>query len=226
MPFRFFICSLLLSSLLACNTEHPDHSEIQTSIDSVSYALGTDIARHYQEQGFTLNADLIYQGFRDRNNNDSLKLTDGEIQLILEYYAAQLNVESQDALEQIARENQALQRDFLNQNQLKEGVNILPSGLQYKVLKEGSGEPPKIDRSVQVDYTGRLLNGEVFTPPGVRDLQLSEMLPGLQEALTLMRPGDHWEVYIPSELAWGDQSRSQIPPNSLLIFDLKMLKIL
>lgn len=226
MTFRLFIFFTLLSSLIACNSEHPDNSKIQTSIDSVSYALGTDIARHYLEQGFTLNSDLIYQGFRDKSNNDSLKLTNGEIQLILEYYASQLNVENQDALDQKARENQALQRDFLNQNQLKEGVKILPSGLQYKVLENGNGEPPKLDQNVQVDYTGKLLNGDIFTPPGVRDLQLSEMLPGLQEALTLMRPGDHWEVYIPSDLAWGNQSRSQIPPNSLLIFDLKMLKIL
>lgn len=226
MIFRLFIFSLLLSFLIACNSEHPNNSNIQTSIDSVSYALGTDIARHYQDQGFTLNSDLIYQGFRDKSNNDSLKLTRVEIQRILEYYASQLNVDNPDAYEQKARENRALQRDFLNQNLLKEGVNILPSGLQYKVIQEGSGEPPKLNHEVKVDYSGRLLNGEVFTPPGVRDLQLSEMLPGLQEVLTLMRPGDHWEVYIPSELAWGDQSRSQIPPSSLLIFDLKMIKIL
>lgn len=212
--------------MFGCNPAHPDNSQIQTSIDSVSYALGTDIARHYLDQGFSLNPDLIYQGFRDRSKNDSLKLTQDEIQLILEYYASQLNVENQDAFEQQARENQALQKDFLNQNQLKEGVSILPSGLQYKVLENGEGDPPQIDHVVRVDYSGRLLNGDIFTQPGVRDLQLSEMLPGLQETLTLMRPGDHWEVYIPSDLAWGAQSRSQIPPHSLLIFNLKMLEIL
>lgn len=226
MVFRFLIFFGLISSLFGCNSAHPDNSQIQTSIDSVSYALGTDIARHYLDQGFSLNPDLIYQGFRDRSKNDSLKLTQDEIQLILEYYASQLNVDNQDAFEQQARENQALQKDFLNQNQLKEGVSILPSGLQYKILENGEGNPPQIDQVVRVDYTGRLLNGDIFTPPGVRDLQLSEMLPGLQETLTLMKPGDHWEVYIPSNLAWGEQSRSQIPPNSLLIFNLKMLEIL
>jgi len=226
MQFRLFIFTFLLSSLNACNSEHPDNSEIQTSIDSVSYALGTDIARHYLDQGFSLNPDLIYQGFKDKSNNDSLKLSQDKIQLILEYYASQLNVDNPDALEQKARENQALQRDFLTQNQLQDGIQILASGLQYKVLESGEGDPPQIDHTVRVDYTGSLLNGDVFSPPGVRDLKLSEILPGLQEALTLMRPGDHWEVYIPSDLGWGKQARSQIPPNSLLIFDLKMLQIL
>ena len=226
MLHRLALLIFLTFGLFACKSEHPDNAQIKTSIDSVSYALGADIARHYMDQGLSLNSNLIYQGFRDKYQKDSLKLSDEQIEMILDFYAAQLNGDNQEALEQKARVNQNLQRDFLSQNELKEDVTTLASGLQYKVLEEGEGDPPQIDNTVQVDYQGRLLNGEVFTPPGIRELELSEMIPGLQEALTLMKPGDHWELYIPSELAWGEESRSQIPPNSLLIFDLKVLQIL
>lgn len=225
MTVRLYIFSLLLVALWSCNKPHPSSTSIQTEVDSVSYALGADISRHYQEQGLNLNPDLIYQGFRDKSTNASLEIGEQEIEEILTLYANKIEQKKQEALEKLAQENLAEQQRFLEENQEKEGIILLPSGLQYKILEKGVGKPPNLDNRVLVSYEGKLLNGDLFTPAGERDLQLSEMIPGLQEALTLMRPGDRWELYVPSELAWGTQSRSQIPPNSLLIFDLKVIQI-
>ena len=195
-------------------------------MDSVSYALGADIARHYKDLGLELNPDLLYQGFQDKYKNSPLKLEEEDIENILDYYASKYGSEGTEGLVEISQENQIIQEDFLEKNQAEEDINTLASGLQYRIISEGEGSPPQIDNLVQVDYEGRLLNGEVFTPKGVRELQLSEMIPGLQEALTLMKPGDHWELFVPSELAYGKDARSEVPPNSLLIFDLKVLQIL
>ncbi|MEM6802857.1 MAG: FKBP-type peptidyl-prolyl cis-trans isomerase N-terminal domain-containing protein [Bacteroidota bacterium] len=195
-------------------------------MDSVSYALGADIARHYIDLGLELNPDLLYQGFQDKYKNIPLKLQEEEIENILDYYASQFGAEGSENLQALSQENQVIQEDFLKKNQEDDEVNTLASGLQYRIISEGDGNPPQIDNLVQVDYEGRLLNGEVFTPKGVRELQLSEMIPGLQEALTLMKPGDHWELFVPSDLAYGEDARFEVPPNSLLIFDLKVLQIL
>ncbi|MEL6853236.1 MAG: FKBP-type peptidyl-prolyl cis-trans isomerase, partial [Bacteroidota bacterium] len=154
------------------------------------------------------------------------KLSEEEMKALIKGFTDKLRAEHRAEMQKIASTNQKLEEEFLSENRTKSEVQELPSGLQYKVLGQGSGTSPKLDQVVKVNYEGRMLNGTVFTPRGEREIDLTATLLGLQEALTLMRPGDHWEVYVPAKMAWGEAERGPVTPNSLLIFDLELLEIL
>ena len=119
---------------------------------------------------------------------------------------------------------------FLAANAKKPGVKVLPSGLQYKVLKTGTGASPKATDTVKVHYHGTLTNGEKFDSSVERgepaEFPVNRVIPGWTEALQLMKPGDKWQLVIPSDLAYGPQGRPPvIPPNSVLLFDVELLEV-
>jgi FKBP-type peptidyl-prolyl cis-trans isomerase FklB len=115
---------------------------------------------------------------------------------------------------------------FLAANAKKPGVFTRPDGLQFKILHNGFGKRPGLTDTVKVYYTGQLINGEVFdgTSPGLpASFKVNSVIPGWIEALVLMREGDHWQLVIPSHLAYGDEGKSTIPPNQALVFDIQLL---
>jgi FKBP-type peptidyl-prolyl cis-trans isomerase len=118
---------------------------------------------------------------------------------------------------------------FLAANAKKPGVNVRPSGLQYSIIKNGFGKRPGVFDSVDVNYTGTLINGKVFdkTEPGMpANFVVNRLIPGWTEALTLMREGDHWQLVIPAGLAYGSRAMGGvIPPNQTLVFDLELMKV-
>ena len=120
---------------------------------------------------------------------------------------------------------------WLAENAKKEGVKVTPSGLQYKVLKEGNGEVPKASDEVEVIYEGRMLDGTVFDATskhhGVKTdkFNAGRLIKGWTEALTMMPVGSKWEIYVPQELAYGERGAGQIPPYSTLVFDLELVSI-
>ena len=120
---------------------------------------------------------------------------------------------------------------FMAQNALTEGVQTLPSGVQYKVLKSGpnGGQHPTPEDMIKVHYEGKLLNGEVFDS-SYKDgkpvtFQLKNLIPGWIDALQAMKPGDQWEIYVPPRLGYGDRQSGPIPPNSVLVFKLELLAV-
>jgi FKBP-type peptidyl-prolyl cis-trans isomerase FklB len=118
---------------------------------------------------------------------------------------------------------------FLAANKTKEGVKTLPSGLQYKVLKNGTGKTPKATDSVKAHYAGTLLNGTEFDSSIKRGeptvFPVNGVIPGWIEALQLMKTGSKWQLFIPSELAYGERGQQSIPPNSVLIFEVELIGI-
>lgn len=120
-------------------------------------------------------------------------------------------------------------KKFLEENAKKEGVKTTASGLQYKVITEGTGEKPTKDSNVKVHYTGTLIDGTKFDSSVDRgepaEFGLSQVIPGWTEGLQLMTPGSKYQLFIPAELAYGENSRAPIPPNSVLIFDVELLEI-
>ena len=128
-------------------------------------------------------------------------------------------------------ENAKAGRVYLEENAKKEGVKVLESGLQYKVEKEGTGATPKATDKVRVHYTGRTIDGKVFDSSEQRgtpaEFGVNQVIPGWVEALQLMKEGDRWQLTIPSDLAYGERGAGEsIPPNSTLIFDVELLKVL
>lgn len=192
-------------------------------MDKVSYALGMSIGHQLQQMNATdLNIDDFAQAITDVFNGDA-KLSDAEAQ------AAVQDFFSRKAEEQ-AKAAKAEGENFLAENAKKEGVKTLPSGLQYKVLREGDGRRPSATDKVECHYEGTLINGEVFDSSYRRGetatFGLNQVIKGWTEGLQLMQEGAKYRFFIPYNLAYGEHGAGQsIPPYAALIFDVELIKV-
>ena len=192
-------------------------------MDKVSYALGMSIGHQLQQMNATdLNIDDFAQAITDVFNGDA-KLSDAEAQ------AAVQDFFSRKAEEQ-AKAAKAEGENFLAENAKKEGVKTLPSGLQYKVLREGDGRKPSATDKVECHYEGTLINGEVFDSSYSRGetatFGLNQVIKGWTEGLQLMQEGAKYRFFIPYNLAYGEHGAGQsIPPYAALIFDVELIKV-
>ena len=192
-------------------------------MDKVSYALGMSIGHQLQQMNATdLNIDDFAQAITDVFNGDA-KLSDAEAQ------AAVQDFFSRKAEEQ-AKAAKAEGENFLAENAKKEGVKTLPSGLQYKVLREGEGRKPSATDKVECHYEGTLINGEVFDSSYRRGetatFGLNQVIKGWTEGLQLMQEGAKYRFFIPYNLAYGEHGAGQsIPPYAALIFDVELIKV-
>ena len=207
---------------------------LSTNLDSASYALGFMQASQLKGQfGFDMNASLIAQGCSDVMGGDpeAPKLDDTELQAVLAKFDAQIQEKMTALRAEEGKKNREEGESFLAANKTKEGVKATDSGLQYKVLKSGSGATPKSTDVVRVHYEGRLLNGEVFDtsrkgPGEPIEFRLNGVIRGWTEGLQLMKVGETFQFYIPDTLAYGPMgSGPQIGPNATLIFDVELLDI-
>ena len=184
--------------------------------------LGKDM----KSKGVDLNTDTFIRGFRDGITGAKPALSDQEAQAVMD----SLNRELAEKRKVELAKSAAQEETFLAQNKQKPGVKTLPSGLQYKVLKEGSGVDPTLYDTVTVQYRGTLLDGTEFDGSYKRNkpatFQVSAVIPGWSEALQLMTPGAKWQFFIPSKLAYGQAGvEGTIPPNATLIFEVELISI-
>lgn len=192
-------------------------------MDKVSYALGMSIGHQLQQMNATdLNIDDFAQAITDVFNGDA-KLSDAEAQVAVQDFF------SRKAEEQ-AKAAKAEGENFLAENAKKEGVKTLPSGLQYKVLREGDGRKPSATDKVECHYEGTLINGEVFDSSYRRGetatFGLNQVIKGWTEGLQLMQEGAKYRFFIPYNLAYGEHGAGQsIPPYAALIFDVELIKV-
>ena len=193
-------------------------------IEKVSYSLGVSIARNLVSQGLTeLNIKEFSEALNDVFGKQKTKIDDQEVINILNTYFAELQ----------AKKHAGAKADgeaFLKANKEKEGVVTLPSGLQYQVLTEGSGEKPTLSSNVTTHYHGTTIDGNVFDSSVQRgqpaSFPVSGVIKGWTEALQLMPVGSKWRLFIPSELAYGERGAGDaIGPHSTLIFDVELLGI-
>ncbi len=193
-------------------------------MDKISYALGMSMASNLMNSGIReLNIDSFVKAFTEIMNNTPPSMSPEEANQILQEY---FNKQQNDMLDK----NREAGKTFLSENSDKEGVKTLPSGLQYLVLAEGSGAKPKATDKVKCHYHGTLIDGTVFDSSIQRGqpavFGVNQVIKGWVEALQLMKVGSNWRLFIPSELAYGEQGAgSSIEPNSTLIFDVELLSI-
>lgn len=156
-------------------------------------------------------------------------MTDEEIRTELTNFQKELAQKQADMEKALAEKNKTEGEAFLAQNKTKEGIVVLESGLQYKILKAGEGAKPTEENTVQVNYQGTLIDGTVFDSSIKRgqplDLPLKNIIRGWKEALQLMPVGSKWQLFIPAELAYGTQGAGPIGPNAVLIFEVDLLSI-
>lgn len=198
--------------------------------DRASYIIGLNLGRSLKSQEIPVSTDLIVQGLRDGLGSGQALLSDEEIQAAMQNFQQEMLAKQQEKSKALAAKNQKEGDDFLAKNKARPEVKSTASGLQYEVVKEGTGATPKATDQVTVHYKGTLLDGTVFDSSYERNepatFGVNQVIPGWVEALQLMKAGSKYKVYIPSALAYGETGAGpQIGPNSTLVFEIELLSV-
>src|SRR5438067_6483210 len=193
--------------------------------DKASYAIGLNVGFNFKRQNVDVNQDAFSAGFRDAVSGKKPLLSEQEVRDTMMAFEKDM----QQKLSETAQKNAGEAEKFLAANKTKEGVKTTASGLQYKVMKDGSGAQPKSSDTVTVNYRGTLTDGTEFDSSYKRGqpatFAVSGVIKGWTEALQLMKVGSKYQLFIPPSLAYGDQGRPGIPPNSLLIFEVELMDV-
>jgi FKBP-type peptidyl-prolyl cis-trans isomerase FklB len=198
--------------------------------DKISYSVGVDIGNSLKNLPVSVNLDLVVRGINDVLSASKLLMTEQEIRETMTVLQKELMDRYTEQMKVIGEKNKKEGELFLAVNKKKEGVITLPSGLQYRVLKAGTGKTPTDDDTVTVHYRGILTDRTEFDSSYRRGqpatFAIKGVLPGWREALKLMQEGAKWEIFIPPNLAYGERGAgSLIGPNATLIFEVELISI-
>lgn len=199
--------------------------------DQLGYSYGYVMGRTNADTLKDINLDTFIQGIKEGSSGQKASLTDEEMAKALSQYKQRSEAKQMLEFKKIADENLKIGTAFLDNNAKQSGVITLPSGLQYSILQQGSGKAPSAKSKVSVNYEGRLLDGTVFDSSFARneavEFQVSQVISGWTEGLQLMKEGAKYRFFIPAKLAYGEIGAGDaIEPNSTLIFDVELLKVL
>ncbi len=202
---------------------------IQNRKDKLSYAFGVDLARDLKRQRNGLNVDLVMRALTDAIADKKLLMTDEEVTATLKTFDQERKQDLEHAKNMLADKNKKAGQEFFAKNLRREGIVTLPSGLQYKVLKQGDGKTPTLDDKVVCNYRGTLLDGKEFDSSYKKNqpstLPVKGLIKGWSEALQLMPVGSKWQLFIPPQLGYGDRMVGGIAPNAMLIFEVELISI-
>ncbi len=204
-------------------------SELQTQKDKFSYALGMNIGTSLHRQSVPVDPELVIRGLKDSVAGGQTLLTEEEARAAIMEVQNEMRKQQQEKMQALGEANKKDGEAFLAANKTKEGVVTLPSGLQYTILQAGTGPKPTTADSVTVNYRGTLVNGTEFDSSYKRGqpatFPVTGVIKGWTEALQLMPVGSKWQIFIPSDLAYGERGPGEIGPNATLIFEVELLKI-
>jgi FKBP-type peptidyl-prolyl cis-trans isomerase FklB len=212
-------------------------STIKDDKDKISYSLGVDIGRTLQRFQLDLNETALAQGIADVLGNKPMAMTDQALQETLQAFQQKMVQKQQEAMSKkqeemkgVAEKNKTDGKKFLEDNAKKAGVKTTASGLQYRVIKEGSGDKPKDTDVVEANYRGTTIDGKEFDSSAKHgnssSFPVNGVIKGWSEALKMMSVGAKWELYVPSDLAYGDEGAGDdIAPGSTLVFEVELLNI-
>jgi FKBP-type peptidyl-prolyl cis-trans isomerase FklB len=201
----------------------------KTEMDKLSYIIGTQIGENLKKAEIDVNLELLMQGIKDTLQGREPALSQAEMQKVYSDWQQRMRAKQLAKQKKEAAENLAAGTAFLEANKAKQGVKVLPSGLQYKVITEGTGNTPTADDTVKTNYRGTFIDGTEFDSSYKRnrpaEFHVKRVIKGWTEALQLMKEGGKWELYIPANLAYGERPRPGIPPNSTLVFEIELIEI-
>ena len=225
LRFSKLLMTILLAPMAATAAQG-----LETLEQKASYSFGVDFAKRLKQQGIDLDIKALNRGIEDQASGSKLAFEEGEMNQFKAEYTQQLRARLQQPQQALAAKNLEAGKKFLAENAKKDGVVTTASGLQYKVIKSGDGPTPKAEDTVTTHYRGTLIDGREFDSSYSRgqptSFPVKGVIKGWTEALQLMKVGDKWELYIPSDLAYGQAQRSElIQPNSTLVFELELLGI-
>ena len=232
MKLRFLAATVAALTLVGGTAVAQDTS---TEQGQLSYALGYDLGRNLAESGEQINVETVIQALRDGHARRDPTVPIEQLRTAVENMQERQMARAQQAFNQASAENKTKSDAFLAQNRAQSGVQTLASGVQYRVIENGSGDRPSAESELQVNYKASLPNGPTFIDTtaaredgqsGPVAMRLSEVpLVGLREALGMMQAGSRWEVVLPPDLAYGNTPQSPIGPNQAVVFEVQLVSI-
>jgi len=227
---KYFLVTIFSIGFLFSLCSAGEKLELKDQKDKESYSLGYQFGQSLKLQGVDIDLDVYGSGIRDALGGKEPRMKTEEIRATVSELQKRIAAERQKELGEMAVKNLADGKAFLAENGKKEGVKTIPSGLQYKVLAEGSGKTPKATDTVTVHYRGTFSNGIEFDSSRGKGepatFQVNGVIPGWTEALQLMKAGAKWQLFIPPELGYGEKGMPpRIQPNSILIFEVELISV-
>jgi len=200
-----------------------------TEKGKLSYAIGYEIGRDFQERKMEVDLNTVLRAIQDGYSKKASVVPEDQMKESLGKMREKMMAEAKTKFEAVAKENKEKSDKFMAENKAKKGIVVLPSGVQYRVIEEGTGRRPTATSEVTVHYRGSLTNGFEFDSSFARNqpatFKVDSVLKGWQEVLPLMKIGDHWQIFLPPDLAYGLRGQGPIGPNEALVFDIKLVDI-
>jgi FKBP-type peptidyl-prolyl cis-trans isomerase FklB len=229
------VTGLLLALAVGCTAEDAkspaaEEVKLDTQKKRISYTIGLNIGQDFARQEMEIDTDVLVLGVIDALGEKEPRMTQEEMAAEVQTYQQEMRAKQEARLKEVTDKNVEEGKAFLVENAKKDGVVVLESGLQYKVIEPGQGAKPTADSMVKVHYKGTLVDGAEFDSSYRRgqpaSFPVGGVIPGWTEALLLMQEGAKWQLFIPSELAYGERGAGQdIGPNAVLIFDVELISI-
>ncbi len=221
---------MLIGIIMMAGPVYAEDTLLKNKKDKLSYAIGMDIGKNLKRQPIEINPEALSQGLRDSLTDEKTLMTDQEYSETMNAFRTEMAQKQTAQIKEAGDRNKKEGEKFLADNIKKEGIKTTASGLQYKVVTEGTGASPKATDTVSVHYKGTLIDGNEFDSSYSRgqpaSFPVNGVIKGWTEALQLMKVGSKWQLYIPSDLAYGERGAGRnIGPNSTLIFDVELLSI-
>jgi FKBP-type peptidyl-prolyl cis-trans isomerase len=222
------VCLTVPTLSLAADTEKA--GELKTYKEKLSYSMGLDMGTYLNGIGEELDYEKLQLGLKDGFDGKKALLTPEEMQSVQKEFAEKMKVKQEAQMKALQEENKKAGDAYLAENKAKKGVVVTESGLQYEVVKEGTGAKPTADDTVKVHYKGSMIDGTVFDDSNKRGepatFGVTQVIPGWSEVLQLMKEGATYHVVIPAALGYGERGvPPMIEPNSVLVFDVDLISI-
>jgi FKBP-type peptidyl-prolyl cis-trans isomerase FklB len=228
MRIRLPTASIMVLLVAGCSSG--DEGASGQALDKVNYSIGYQIGSDFRQQDVAINPEVVLRGMADALSGTRPALDRTEMRTTLAQLQNEVTASEQETQRDVAAQNLASAESFLAENARQPGVETLASGLQYKVLEQGSGASPGAHDTVTVHYRGTLIDGSEFDSSYSRNqpatFPVDRVIAGWTEALQLMHEGAKWQLFIPPGLAYGEKGAGKrIPPNSALVFEVELIAV-
>lgn len=214
---------------LMCQISSGEEKNFKDQKEKVSYIIGLDLGANLKKQAVDINPDILLQGVKDALSGNKPLLTEQEINSTVAAFQKEMKDKQEEMMKKAGEKNKKEGEVFLAGNKKKEGVVTLPSGLQYKVIKNGSGKKPKLTDTVTTNYKGTLIDGTEFDSSYKRgqpaSFQVNGVIAGWTEALQRMEEGAKWQLFVPAQLAYGERGAGPIGPHATIIFEIELISV-
>ena len=228
MILRVMVAALFV--LAAGSAGAQEKPALKDQKEKISYIIGMDIGGNFKKQSIDIDPDIMARGIKDGLSGAKPILSEEEAREVMTAFEKEMKARQEAAQKAAGEKNKKEGEIFLADNKKKEGVKTLPNGLQYKVIKAGTGKKPAATDTVTTHYKGTLIDGTEFDSSYKRGkpatFPVNGVIPGWTEALQLMEEGAQWQLFIPSNLAYGERGAGRIiGPHATLIFEVELISI-